>query len=75
MVMDLVEDVVGSQQLMEQLVILLVFCDWIVDSWCWCELYLYGWFDFVYDGIGLVKFYEFNYDILILLFEVLFFQW
>jgi len=75
MAMDLVDEVVGSQQLMEQLAIPPQFRDWIADSWRRREPHLYGRLDFAYDGTGPAKLYELNYDTPTSLFEASFFQW
>ncbi|WP_411852509.1 glutathionylspermidine synthase family protein [Stenotrophomonas sp. LGBM10] len=75
MAMDLVDEVVGSQQLMDQLAIPPAFRDWIADSWRRREPHLYGRLDFAYDGTGPAKLYELNYDTPTSLFEASFFQW
>ena len=75
MAMDLVDEVVGSQQLMDQLAIPPQFRDWIADSWRRREPHLYGRLDFAYDGSGPAKLYELNYDTPTSLFEASFFQW
>ncbi|WP_145478787.1 glutathionylspermidine synthase family protein [Stenotrophomonas rhizophila] len=75
MAMDLVDEVVRSEQLMDQLAIPPAFRDWIADSWRRREPHLYGRLDFAYDGTGPAKLYEFNYDTPTSLFEAAFFQW
>ena len=50
MAMGLVDEVVGSEQLMDQLAIPPQFRDWIADSWRRREPHLYGRLDFAYDG-------------------------
>ncbi len=75
MAMGLVDEVVGSEQLMDQLAIPPQFRDWIADSWRRREPHLYGRLDFAYDGNGPAKLYELNYDTPTSLFEASFFQW
>lgn len=75
MAMGLVDEVVGSEQLMDQLAIPPAFRDWIADSWRRGEPHLYGRLDFAYDGTGPAKLYELNYDTPTSLFEASFFQW
>lgn len=75
MSMDLVDEVVRSEQLMDQLAIPPAFRDWIADSWRRGEPHLYGRLDFAYDGTGPAKLYELNYDTPTSLFEASFFQW
>ncbi|WP_314105071.1 glutathionylspermidine synthase family protein [uncultured Stenotrophomonas sp.] len=75
MAMDLVDEVVRSEQLMDQLAIPPAFRDWIADSWRRREPHLYGRLDFAYDGTGPAKLYELNYDTPTSLFEAAFFQW
>lgn len=75
MSMDLVDEVVRSEQLMDQLAIPAAFRDWIADSWRRREPHLYGRLDFAYDGTGPAKLYELNYDTPTSLFEASFFQW
>ncbi|WP_315385400.1 glutathionylspermidine synthase family protein [uncultured Stenotrophomonas sp.] len=75
MAMDLVDEVVRSEQLMDQLAIPPAFRDWIADSWRRREPHLYGRLDFAYDGTGPAKLYELNYDTPTSLFEASFFQW
>ncbi|MET4571938.1 glutathionylspermidine synthase [Stenotrophomonas rhizophila] len=75
MSMDLVDEVVRSEQLMDQLAFPPAFRDWIADSWRRGEPHLYGRLDFAYDGTGPAKLYELNYDTPTSLFEASFFQW
>ncbi|MFL9583486.1 glutathionylspermidine synthase family protein [Stenotrophomonas sp. AB1(2024)] len=75
MSMDLVDEVVRSEQRMDQLAIPAAFRDWIADSWRRREPHLYGRLDFAYDGTGPAKLYELNYDTPTSLFEASFFQW
>ncbi|WP_210131274.1 glutathionylspermidine synthase family protein [Stenotrophomonas rhizophila] len=75
MAMELVDEVVRSEQLMDQLAIPPAFRDWIADSWRRGEPHLYGRLDFAYDGTGPAKLYELNYDTPTSLFEASFFQW
>jgi len=75
MALELVNEVVASEALMEQLAIPAPFRDWIAQSWQRREAYLYGRLDFAYNGSGPAKLYELNYDTPTSLFEAAFFQW
>jgi len=75
MALDLVGDVVASEELMARLAIPEPFRDWIAESWRRRDPHLYGRLDFAYDGNGPAKLYELNYDTPTSLFEASFFQW
>ncbi len=75
MALDLVEDIVGSEQRMQQLDIPEPFRDWIAASWRARDPHLYGRMDFAWDGGGPAKLLELNYDTPTSLFEAAFFQW
>ncbi|MDR2872631.1 MAG: glutathionylspermidine synthase family protein [Xanthomonadaceae bacterium] len=75
MAIDIVDDVVNSEQRMRQLDIPEHYWDWIARSWKARDPHLYGRMDFAYDGRGPAKLYEFNYDTPTSLFESAFFQW
>ena len=75
MALDLVDDIVGSEQRMQQLEIPEAFRDWIARSWRERQPHLYGRMDFAYDGNSPAKLYELNYDTPTSLFEAAFFQW
>ncbi len=75
MCVDLVADVVASEELLETLAIPPAFWDMVRDSWQRNEPSLYGRFDFVYDGHGPAKLYEYNADTPTALYEAAYFQW
>ena len=75
MAMDLVAEVVGSEELLEKLAIPSAYWDWIAQSWREREPHLYGRMDLAYDGTGPAKLYEFNYDTPTSLYESAYFQW
>jgi glutathionylspermidine synthase len=75
MAMDLVDEVVRSEELMERLAIPAHYRDWVANSWRDGHPHLYGRIDLAYDGRGPAKLYEFNYDTPTSLFEASFFQW
>ena len=75
MALDLVGEVVDSEELMERLAIPAPFRDWIAESWRRRDPHLYGRLDFAYDGNGPAKLYELNYDTPTSLYEAAFFQW
>ncbi|QOY63640.1 glutathionylspermidine synthase family protein [Lysobacter sp. H21R4] len=75
MALDLVGEVVASEELMARLAIPEPFRDWIAESWRRRDPHLYGRLDFAYDGHGPAKLYELNYDAPTSLFEASFFQW
>ncbi|QQP94933.1 glutathionylspermidine synthase family protein [Lysobacter enzymogenes] len=75
MAMALVDEVAGSEQLLERLAIPREYWDWIADSWRRGEPHLYGRMDLAYDGRGPAKLYELNYDTPTSLYEAAYFQW
>lgn len=75
MALGLVDEIVGSEALMQRLAIPPAFRDWIADSWRRRDPHLYGRLDLAYDGHGPAKLYELNYDTPTSLFEAAFFQW
>lgn len=75
MCLDLVADVVHSEELLEKLAIPPLFWDMMRDSWQRNEPSLYGRFDFAYDGHGPAKLYEYNADTPTALYEAAYFQW
>lgn len=75
MCLDLVDDVVGSERLMDRLAIPVNARDLIAESWKFSEPSLYGRMDFSYDGQGPAKFYEYNADTPTSLYETGYFQW
>ena len=75
MAMALVDEVVGSEQLLDRLHIAPMYRDWIAASWQAREPHLYGRMDLAYDGRGPAKLYELNYDTPTSLYESAYFQW
>ena len=75
MCLDLVADVVGSQELMERLAIPAEHRDFVAGSWKANAPSLYGRFDFAYDGEGPAKLLEYNADTPTSIYETGFFQW
>ena len=75
MAMDLVEEVVASDELMARLAIPEAFREFVRRSWHDGHPHLYGRLDFAYDGIGPAKLYELNYDTPTSLYEAAFFPW
>lgn len=75
MCLDLAADIVNSEKLLAKLAIPPAFWDLIRDSWQRNEPSLYGRFDFVYDGHGPAKLYEYNADTPTSLYEAAYFQW
>ncbi|MEG8175565.1 glutathionylspermidine synthase family protein [Xanthomonas hortorum pv. gardneri] len=75
MEMQLVDEVVGSEQLMTQLAIPPFYWDWIANSWKDRDPHLYGRMDLAYAGDGPAKLYELNYDTPTSLYESAYFQW
>lgn len=73
--MGLVDEVVGSEELLQKLAIPSQYWDWIADSWRRREPHLYGRMDLAYDGRGPAKLYELNYDTPTSLYEAAYFQW
>ena len=75
MCMELVGDIVSSEELLHQLAVPAPFWDMVRDSWLRNEPSLYGRFDFAYDGHGPAKLYEYNADTPTALYEAAYFQW
>lgn len=75
MCMDLVEDVVGSEELMDRIDIPRDMRDYVARTWRTRAPSLYGRFDFAYDGKGPAKMYEYNADTATSIFETAVFQW
>lgn len=75
MCLDLASDIVNSEELLQRLAIPPEFRDMVRDSWQRNEPSLYGRFDFVFDGHGPAKLYEYNADTPTALYEAAFFQW
>jgi glutathionylspermidine synthase len=75
MAMALVDEVVGSEELLAALHIPQGYWDWIAASWRAGEPHLYGRLDLAYDGKGPAKLYELNYDTPTSLYESAYFQW
>ncbi len=75
MAMALVDEVAGSEALLQRLAIPPEYWDWIADSWRRREPHLYGRMDLAYDGRGPAKLYELNYDTPTSLYEAAYFQW
>lgn len=75
MALDLVPDIVQSEEKLQQLGIPQRFWDAVRDSWQRAEPHLYGRMDFAYDGKGPAKLLELNYDTPTSLYETGFFQW
>ena len=74
MCMDLVADIVESEQSLEQLAIPEALRDLVRDSWNRADRHLYGRFDLAYDGAGPAKLLEYNADTPTSVFETAFFQ-
>lgn len=75
MALDLVDDIVSDEQKLRQLQIPAHFWDAVLASWRSKEPHLYGRMDFSYNGTGLAKLLELNYDTPTSLYETGFFQW
>lgn len=75
MALDLVDEIVASEERLRELAIPPAFWDLIARSWRAREPHLYGRMDFAYDGDGPAKLYELNYDTPTSLYEAAFFQW
>jgi glutathionylspermidine synthase len=73
--LDLVDEVAGSQELMEKLAIPAEHRDFVAASWRAKAPSLYGRFDFGYDGKAKPKLYEYNADTPTSVFEAATFQW
>ena len=75
MCLDLVAEVVASQELMEAVDISADMRDYVANTWKHAQPSLYGRFDFAYDGNGPAKLYEYNADTPTSIFETGVFQW
>lgn len=75
MAMGLIDEVVASEALMDQLAVPPDYRDWIAESWRRRDPHLYGRMDLAYDGNGPAKLFELNYDTPTALYEAAFFQW
>jgi len=75
MALDLVDEVVTSEQLLTRLNIPTTHWDWIRESWQARQPHLYGRMDLAYAGTGAPKLYELNYDTPTSLYEAAYFQW
>ncbi|AFC84916.1 glutathionylspermidine synthase family protein [Frateuria aurantia] len=75
MAMDMVDRIIGREDLLQSLAIPASHRDWIATSWRQRDPSLYGRLDLAYDGSGPVKLYELNYDTPTSLFEAAWFQW
>jgi glutathionylspermidine synthase len=75
MCLDLVAEVVASEQLLARLAIPAAYHDFVASSWRSAQPSLYGRFDFAYDGSSAPKLYEYNADTPTTVFEAATFQW
>ena len=75
MCLSLVDEVVRSEELMQDLAIPPSARDYVRRSWEGREPSLYGRFDFAYDGASPPKLYEYNADTPTSVFEAGVFQW
>lgn len=73
--LDLVDEVVRSQELMERIDIPRSSWDYVANAWYQKAPSLYGRFDFAYDGKGPAKLYEYNADTPTSVYETAVFQW
>jgi glutathionylspermidine synthase len=73
--LELVEEVVGDEELLTRLAIPEMHWDLVARSWKARDPSLYGRFDFAYDGSGPPKLYEYNADTPTSVFEAAVFQW
>ncbi|KAF5881226.1 MULTISPECIES: glutathionylspermidine synthase family protein [Rhizobium] len=74
MCMDLVGDIVGSEETLDRLAIPEDLRDVVQRSWQRRDRHLYGRFDLAYDGTGPVKLLEYNADTPTSVFETAYFQ-
>ncbi|MBY2944769.1 glutathionylspermidine synthase family protein [Rhizobium leguminosarum] len=74
MCMDLVDDIVRSEESLDKLAIPEDLRDVVQRSWQRRDLHLYGRFDLAYDGTGPVKLLEYNADTPTSVFETAYFQ-
>lgn len=75
MCMDLVGDIVTSEEALDHLAIPEELRDLVRDSWERGDRHLYGRFDLAYDGAGPVKLLEYNADTPTSVFETAYFQY
>ena len=75
MCLDLVDEVVKSEELMTRLAIPEASRDDVAESWARRDPSLYGRFDFAYDGAGPAKLFEYNADTPTSVYESAAFQW
>lgn len=75
MCMDLVGDIVTSEEALDHLAIPEELRDLVRDSWERGDRHLYGRFDLAYDGTGPVKLLEYNADTPTSVFETAYFQY
>ncbi len=75
MALDLVSEIICSEEKLQQLDIPRPFWDYIASVWQAGSEHLYGRMDLAYDGTGPAKLLELNYDTPTSLFETGFFQW
>jgi glutathionylspermidine synthase len=75
MCLELVDEVVKSEELMGRLAIPEASRDDVADSWARKAPSLYGRFDFAYDGTGPAKLFEYNADTPTSIYETGSFQW
>lgn len=75
MCMDLVGDIVASEEALDHLAIPEELRDLVRDSWERGDRHLYGRFDLAYDGVGPVKLLEYNADTPTSVFETAYFQY
>jgi glutathionylspermidine synthase len=75
MCLELVDEVVKSEQLMTRLAIPEASRDDVAASWARKDPSLYGRFDFAYDGTGPAKLFEYNADTPTSIYETGVFQW
>lgn len=75
MCLDLVDQVVKSEELMAKLAIPEASRDDVAESWSRKDPSLYGRFDFAYDGTGPAKLFEYNADTPTSIYESAAFQW
>ncbi|MBY5864597.1 glutathionylspermidine synthase family protein [Rhizobium leguminosarum] len=74
MCMDMVGDIVGSEETLDRLAIPEDLRDVVQRSWQRRDRHLYGRFDLAYDGTGPVKLLEYNADTPTSVFETAYFQ-
>lgn len=75
MALSLVPEIIGNEQLLQQLEVPAAYWDLLAASWQSQQPHLYGRLDLTYDGTGPAKLLELNYDTPTSLYESGFFQW